>query len=173
LSKASISFRYLERQVPPGEESWLSIYYWDGQSWEKLETQLDTDVNLAAARARDEGLYALMTSLVIPLEPGWNLFAYPIGETRAVKEALSSIEGRYTLVCGYDPASGQWAVYEPEGEQTLSRLEFGQGYWIKATEATALQLRGASAQAEESDLPVPTYSQSSKCSPASDSAGVK
>lgn len=31
----SLNFRYLGREAPPGEESFLSVYYWDGVVWEK------------------------------------------------------------------------------------------------------------------------------------------
>ena len=40
LRGTSISFGYLGSEVPPGEEGWLKVYYWDGAEWEQLETNL-------------------------------------------------------------------------------------------------------------------------------------
>jgi hypothetical protein len=149
LRGASISFSYLGREVPSGEEDWLRVYFWDGGAWHKLPTTLDTYYNMASAEVQGEGLYVLMSSLEIPLNsPGWNLFAYPVEEARGVTEALLSISGYYTTVYGYkgtrpDP----WEVYgvgAPAWVNDLHELEFGHGYWINVSDALTLYLKGGS-----------------------------
>ena len=34
LAASSISISYLGDEVPPGEEVWLHIWFWDGASWQ-------------------------------------------------------------------------------------------------------------------------------------------
>jgi hypothetical protein len=144
----SLNFRYLGKEVPPGEERFLSLYYWDGGGWEKLPTRLNPEYNEASAPTQGLGLYALMSSLEIPLyQAGWNLFAYPVAGTRPVAEALRSIEGYYNTVYGYAVAdtTDPWKVYGwgvPDWVNDLQTLHFGQGYWINVTEPLTLYLKG-------------------------------
>jgi hypothetical protein len=151
LDGTSISFSYLGSEVPPGEEDWLRVHFWDGVSWQQLSTSLDTYHNNASAPTQGEGLYVLMCSLEIPLYgPGWNLFAYPVQGTRPVTQALLSISGYYTTVYGYDATdtTDPWKVYDvtvPDWVNDLNVLEFSHGYWINVSEAITLCLRGASA----------------------------
>jgi hypothetical protein len=151
LSGTSISFGYLGGEVPPGEEEWLKVYFWDGDVWRPLSTWLDTYHNVASAPTQGAGLYALMSSIEIPLHgPGWNNFAYPVQRTRPVTDALLSISGYYTTVYGYDVTdeTDPWKVYDvtvPEWVNDLHELEFGQGYWINVSEAVTLFLKGSAA----------------------------
>ncbi|MBN1148944.1 MAG: hypothetical protein JXA78_16910, partial [Anaerolineales bacterium] len=152
LSAASVSFAYLGGDVPEGEEDWLRVYFRAPLSttWQVLPTALDVYYNTASAPSQGEGLYALMSSLEIPLEaPGWNLFAYPVQATRPVSDALRSIEDYYGMVYGYKStdASDPWKVYSPyvpSYVNDLYELEFGHGYWISVTQAITLYLKGAS-----------------------------
>ena len=152
LTGASISFMYVGSEVPPGEESFLKLYFWDGAGWEQLPTELDQYHNNASARVVGPGLYALMSSIEIPLVgPGWDLFAYPVQATRPVTDALGSIEGSYRIVYGYEATDlvDPWRVYGvgvPAYVNTLEALEFGQGYWISMTESITLMLGGGSDQ---------------------------
>jgi hypothetical protein len=151
LSQASISFSYLGDEVPAGEEDWLRVYYRDPLSttWSILPTNLDTYNNTASAPARGVGMYALMSSLEIPLpDQGWNLFAYPVNATRAVSDSLRSIAGRFGIVYGYDGSdtANPWKGYNPTVPgwvSDLNYLEFGHGYWISVTQPITLYLRGA------------------------------
>jgi hypothetical protein len=149
LAETSISFNYLGSEVPPGLEEWLRVYFWNGTTWEPLPTTLNVNQNLATASTQGEGLYALMTSIEIPLSnAGWNLFAYPVQETRPVTEALLSIAGNYNTVYGYEGTdeADPWKIYgvgAPTWVNDLTQLEFGQGYWINITDTTTLYLQGA------------------------------
>ncbi|MEZ4869924.1 MAG: FG-GAP-like repeat-containing protein [Caldilineaceae bacterium] len=151
LAGASISFQYLGDDVPPGEESFLRIYFWDGAKWELLPTQqLDTFYNVVSAAIKGPGLYALMSSIEIPLmNAGWNNFAYTVQGQRAVSSALASIDDKYSVVFGYDSAAenaDSWRVYGPKAPawvNDLTAFEFGKGYWIYATEPITLFLKGA------------------------------
>jgi hypothetical protein len=147
LGQASISFTYMGNEVMPGDELWLRMYYWDGAAWQQLPTELDIYHNNASARVVGPGLYALMTSIEIPLYgPGWNNFAYPVQATRPVTQALLSISGYYTTVYGYeasDPAD-PWRIYDttvPTYVNTLDVLEFGHGYWVNVSQAITLYLK--------------------------------
>jgi subtilisin-like proprotein convertase family protein len=161
LTEASISFSYMGSEVPPGEETWLRIYYWDGASWERLPTELDAYHNYAVARVQGEGVYALMSSLEIPVHtPGWNLISYPVQGTRPVTQALESIEGAYTMVYGYvvtdtiDP----WRVHgvgAPSYVNRLNELQFAQVYWISMTEAITWYVRGDSALQDVQNMHIP------------------
>jgi hypothetical protein len=152
LEGASISFQYLGREVPPGEEDWLRLYYRAPTSatWQLLPTQLDTYYNNAAAPAQGPGLYALMSSFEIPLYgPGWNLFSYPVQATRPVSHALLAISGVYTTVYGYEAAdtADPWKVYDvavPAWVNDLESLQFARGYWINVSDAITLYLKGSS-----------------------------
>jgi hypothetical protein len=147
----TIAFNYLQRDVPDGYEHTLQLYYSgdEGQTWRRLETKLDAAENLATAPAEASGLYALIATVDIPLYvPGWNLFSYPVPESRPVAEALAAIEGQYTTVYGYDsqdPAN-PWKVYSvsaPDWVNDLKTLDFGRGYWINTSAPLTLQLKVA------------------------------
>jgi hypothetical protein len=148
LSGTSLTFNYLGNEVPPGEESWLRVYYWNGSGWQPLSTRLDTYYNIASAATVGEGVYALMSSLQIPLYgPGWNNVPYPVQETRPVAEALLSVSGYYTTVYSYDPADDpSWTIYDaaaPQWINDLEIMEFGHAYWILARDTVTWFLKGS------------------------------
>jgi hypothetical protein len=154
LGQASLSIAYLAADVPPGEEAWIRIYFWDGARWQILPTTLDAIQNTAAALVQGAGVYALMSSYQIRLMPGWNMFAYPVLATRAVTESLASLAGNYGQVYFYDPddALDHWKLYDPGvlgWVNDLEALSFGHGYWISVTQnittsaGITLYLKGA------------------------------
>jgi len=164
LSGASLSMGYPEGQAPAGEETWLKVYHWNqtSASWDALDTRVDPAENNAVAVISTDGLYALMSTIELPLNgPGWELFAYPIQTARPVAQALQSIAGAYTSVYGYDSGTptNPWRVYAP-GVPTwvndLLELKFGEGYWINLTQAVTLRLRGdASLAGQSAGSPIP------------------
>jgi hypothetical protein len=113
---------------------------------------LYTDDNLATAPADASGLYMLAAVVDLPLpSAGWNLFAYPLPETRLVTEALKSLADSYTTVFGYDSTdlNDPWKVYDrqaPPWANDLTELHFGDAYWISMTQPSLLQLAVAQAQ---------------------------
>lgn len=155
LVGAQMSFAYFGRDVPAGEENWLQVYFWDGTSWQRLPTTLDTYYNRASTTTRGPGLYALMSSVEIPLYgPGWDLFTYPVPEARPVITALQSISGTYATLHIYDQTLSdpfaRWQTFSlqwPAVFNTLHQLEYGRDYWINltASEPITLYLKGASA----------------------------
>jgi hypothetical protein len=150
LAGTSISFRYAGSEVPPGEENLLRVYVWNGVTWQKLSTNLDTYQNTATAPTQGEGLYALLSTIEIPLGvAGWNLLAYPVQGTRPVTLALASINGSYGLIYGYNfsDATDPWKLYAPTVPtyvNDLHVLEFGHAYWISVTQPITLLLKGGS-----------------------------
>jgi hypothetical protein len=113
----------------------------------ELPTTRNPYFNVVSAPAQGEGIYALMSSIQIPLyRAGWNLFAYPLQASQPVSPALASITGKYELVYGYlvtdtlDP----WKVFDPTPPVTwvndLIALSFGNGYWISATQPVTIHL---------------------------------
>ena len=166
MPAGSVSIQYLSNdvQVAGADENDLTLYYWDGGEWLILDTELNTYFNLASAPSQGEGVYALMASVQIPLYGrGWNLIGYPIRETRPVIEALRSIEGYYTIVKGYEPTASRrnrWRIYSPKSPDwvnDLEVLEFGKGYWIRATENVTWYISPAPAlaMASFSEIPPP------------------
>jgi len=145
LSNVTLNVSYAASDVAPGTEKGVSVYYWGSGGWERLPTERDPEGGEVLAPARGAGLYVLMSSVEIPLKTGINLFAYSV-PNRSVKEALASIEGAYTTVRGYDPATGRWLIYTagaPDYANTLTDLEYGKGYEIRATRDVLLLLRGS------------------------------
>jgi hypothetical protein len=164
LVRTSISFGYLGNEVSTGEENWLRVYFWDAenQEWNKLPTSLDTYQNVASAPSRGPGLYALMSSIELPMRSeGWNLFAYPVQVTRPVQDALQSVAGHYTTVYAYEAGDTEpWKIYDTTVEEwvnTLETLSFGKGYWLFVTQPVTVSLKGSadSAAQLESTLPNP------------------
>ena len=99
------------------------------------------------------------------LDAGWNLFAYPIDDTRPVSETLASIQGHYTTVYGYTPetAADPWQVYDqsaPAYVRDLATLSYGKGYWINVSEPITLLLRSNNRQRAAAGVdaagPIPT-----------------
>ena len=146
LSDNAVLFRYLGRDVPPGHENGLRIYYLPdgGDEWQRLPTELDAYQNHAsAAMLPDDGTYALIATVPIPqLVPGWNNFSFPIQESRSVNDALASIDGYYTSVYEYDEDGREWLLHDATVDapfvtivNTLEELNFGRAYWLYATEA--------------------------------------
>ena len=160
LSGSSISIYYLGSDVPPGEENWLRIYFWNGTSWRQLPTQLDTYHNFVSAPTQGPGLYALMSSIEIPLYgPGWDLFAYPVQATPLVTQALASIDGSYSTVYWYNgsDSTDPWKVYDvsvPPWVNDLSTFRFGEAYWISLTQSITLSLNGGSPSSPNRNLNV-------------------
>ncbi len=73
LTGTSINFSYMEAEVPPGEEAWIKVYFFDGQNWQPLPTTPDRDSNYAIAQSVGPEIYVLMSSLEIGLnDAGWN-----------------------------------------------------------------------------------------------------
>ncbi|HSH04381.1 MAG TPA: LamG-like jellyroll fold domain-containing protein, partial [Anaerolineae bacterium] len=152
----TIAIDYLQRQTPDGYEHTLTMYYSPdyGKTWLRLPTRLDTEENRAVAfmdNNQPEGLYALIATVrMSPFTLGWNLFGYPINETRPITSALASIDGSYNSVYHYDAYTGQWLLYDAVVAKnyadyaglvnTLDNLEYGLGYWLYATEPITLFL---------------------------------
>jgi hypothetical protein len=151
-NRLSVAFNYLNREVPPGEKQWVKVYFYNyiSKTWALLPTTSSTSLNVASAVAPGRGLYVLASSIEIPLKTGWNLVAYPVNETRPIREALASIDGRYTDVYTYDPndPKGPFLYFKPnladsDPRNTLKVLKPYYGYWIKTTQPATLYLKGS------------------------------
>jgi hypothetical protein len=143
LSQVSINFSYLGRDVPPGEERWVTAYYCplscpaDGSGWRALVTARDMAVNQAIVAVPGPGLYALMSSVEIPLSAGDNVVAYPVHTGRTVADATASIASASPQVSRYNPQTGGWRAL---GAGEL--LEFGKGYRITVSQAATWRIKG-------------------------------
>ncbi len=157
----SLRFGYAENAVPPLEEPFITVYFYNGQDWLPLETYVDQEQNSAVAEITEPGLYVLMSSLEQTLYgPGWNTIMYPILEPRPVAEVMASIEGKYTRVCQHVPSdlTDPWKCFNagaPDWVNDLDQMSFG-SYWVYVNlpgEVT-LRLRGNSVSVEDpSQLP--------------------
>jgi hypothetical protein len=101
----------------------------------------------------DDGVSATDTATVninpdtqnIALVAGWNLISFRLHPTStAIADVLSSINGNYTLVYGWN---GNWVRYDPSVGygNTLSNLDETMGIWIKMNTAGTLTINGAAA----------------------------
>ena len=71
----------------------------------------------------------------IPLIAGWNLVGYNTRTARATADCMSSIEGKYISVWGYDPVQGWlWYIADTPFGSNLGQMRSGMGYWINAKE---------------------------------------
>ena len=79
----------------------------------------------------------MLTSLTIPLQTDWNMFAPPTGMTNySLPTALNSIAGSYDWVFYYNATTDTWQYFNPSMPQfsDLQVLEPGRGYFIQMTE---------------------------------------
>jgi fibronectin type 3 domain-containing protein len=77
----------------------------------------------------------------LPLSTAWNLISYLPNASLPVADALASVNGKYSVVLGYDPREAQpGRTYDPllPGFSTLLDLDPLFGYWIKMTQAGSL-----------------------------------
>jgi hypothetical protein len=126
-SERIISLNYLQRDVPEGFEYTLTVYFLaDGEEeWQRLETERYVENLVVADLQGADGTYAVMATIEMPeLEPGSNLFAYPLPVSQPVSDALKSIEGNYSRVYEIDH-DGQ--------EVEVDEMQFGRVYWIDIT----------------------------------------
>jgi hypothetical protein len=125
-----IAFTYLQRDVPEGYEQTLNLYFLpDGtDQWQPLTSTRFIENLVVADLQETNGIYAVMATLEMPaLQPGWNLFIYPLPDSRSVTEALTSIAGNYTIVLQRDALSGP---PDDTAESNVEALSFGGVYWI-------------------------------------------
>ena len=81
------------------------------------------------------------SSTIISLATGWNLMGYPKLTAGAVGTVLTGIDGKYSVVYGFNASSGAWMRYLPGGaSNTLTNMVAGSGYWIKMTSADTLTI---------------------------------
>ncbi len=74
----------------------------------------------------------------ISLYTGWNLVAYRSNESKNTSLALSTIDGKYSIIYGFNATSQNYRIYEPNlGNNTLNILEPDKGYWINATSSVS------------------------------------
>lgn len=83
------------------------------------------------------------TGTDIQLCEGWNLMGYPSTKTKAITDALSSIDGKYTPVYAYDAldTADPWKKYDvsaPPYANDLTEMHSGLAYWIKVSEDCVL-----------------------------------
>ena len=95
----------------------------------------------------------LADETAIHLCPGWNLIGFPAEQPRPVRTALSSIEGKYTRVFGFDPADSAdpWEFYDvavPSWANDLDLMQPGRGYWVLATAEADLTISNDGAEPE-------------------------
>ncbi len=124
-----IALTYLQRDVPEGFEHTLAVYFLpEGENeWQRLADTRQYVENLVVADLKAvDGTYAVMSSIEMPgMQPGRNLFNYPLAVAQTVTNALRSISGQYSDV-----------FVAPGEDQALERaneFEFGKAYWVDIT----------------------------------------
>jgi len=106
---------------------------------------------LAATQAGTSAKPA-MADVSVSLTPGWNLVSFNvIVANPAITQVLSSIEGNYSLVYAWNAQTQQWHKYDPAAPpyaNDLTELNHRQGFWIRMTTSSTLNVVG--------DLPTTT-----------------
>jgi len=74
----------------------------------------------------------------LPLEAGWNLVSYLPRASMPVTVALQSIDGKYTVVQGFNGGALSYYPSLPPEINTLKAMSPLFGYWIRPTEAVTL-----------------------------------
>ena len=60
------------------------------------------------------------------LNPGWNIFSYPLPDSRTITDTLASIAGSYSTVYQGDIETKSQNLVE----SNVSHFNFGKVYWI-------------------------------------------
>lgn len=92
----------------------------------------------------------------IALLPGWNLLGYLPRGPRPVASALAPIDGKYSVVLGYDNGALSYYPGLPPEMNSLQELNIHHGYWVRMTEGASLTF--PSAQATATPWPTATSS---------------
>jgi hypothetical protein len=89
FAEASLTFQYLGLEVllvgGPQLEETLAVHYWNGTTWTRLETILDTDQNFASAPLPGPGLYVLTAGSMGPQIDG----VTPVSGTAGLTHTLT------------------------------------------------------------------------------------
>jgi|LakMenEpi03Aug12_release.lakeMendotaPanAssembly.Ray.scaffolds.fasta_scaffold05296_10 hypothetical protein len=153
-AQRTIAVTYLQKDVPEGYEQTLALYYLPrgGQQWQRLPTERFVENLVVADLQPEAGVYAVMSTIVLPpLQPGWNMIAYPLPDARPISDALRSIAGAYSVV--YEPPSDVAALLrtfagKPSAiadqltavKTNVDYVVFGHVYWIKVDQPVTLYL---------------------------------
>ena len=80
----------------------------------------------------------------IELWNGWNLIGYNSLNPQTITDALSSINGNYSIIWAYNAGdlTDQWKKYDPDTPfgNDLANMEPGKGYWIMMTTDDILEI---------------------------------
>jgi len=82
------------------------------------------------------------STTAIALSAGWNLIGYLPQNSLNRGNALSSLEGTYTAVLGYDRGAMSYYAAMPSNMNTLTSLEPERGYWLYVTSSGTLCYAG-------------------------------
>ncbi len=125
-----IAYTYLQRDIPDGYEHTLSLYFLPNGSekWQQLETDKYVENLVVANLENESGIYAVMSTVEMPsLNPGWNLFTYPMPGSRPITEALASLTTTYTV----QEASPPFDVPTTNtNNEPVDTFDFGHIYWV-------------------------------------------
>jgi len=78
----------------------------------------------------------------VHLSPGWNLISLPLQpQPAAAASVLSSVEGGYDVVYGWDAGAGSYLSFFEAGGN-LDRLDETMGFWIRMKDEAALSVIG-------------------------------
>lgn len=83
----------------------------------------------------------------IPICTGWNLIGYPVDQELLVAGALSSIDGLYDRLFGYEVTDVDdfWEVHSvgfPDYANDLQMMKPTRGYWVRATQDSTVTITG-------------------------------
>jgi hypothetical protein len=137
----------------------VAMYYNDGTGWHQLGAATSTvgwafplSFSLRASINNSGSLtvvvpdvqYSETAPVPVSLSSGWNLISLPLQQLNtSIASVLSTIQGAYEVVWAY--SNGAWKVYDPNDTagSTLTTMQAGVGYWIKAAAKNTLYVSGS------------------------------
>jgi beta-glucanase (GH16 family) len=135
-------FRYSNRTYIPAKDMYLILNLSVGGIWPgppDKNTQFPAYLDIDYVRVWQE---PQEVSLVLNLEPGWNLISLPVEPSeRAIGKIFDPLAGKYDVVYAFN--GSQYEGYIPGlNSSKLKALEAGHGYWVYMNEAAKLEVKG-------------------------------
>ncbi|MFH1641756.1 MAG: hypothetical protein ABIC04_02560 [Nanoarchaeota archaeon] len=110
-----------------------SMPAWVVQDLEEISEENGYFINM-----NNKSAFYLNGTLLVPntitYGKGWNLIGYPAQNSKGVVEALSTIQGSYSVIFGYNSINKTYYFYNASfADGTLEYVIPGYGYWINMT----------------------------------------
>ncbi|KAA0006632.1 MAG: hypothetical protein FE045_02530 [Thermoplasmata archaeon] len=148
----NITFYYNDSDVENVREDSLSLYEWNGSSWNEIESILDAENNTINANISSFSIYGIFGELnyLYKLHKGWNLITVPINVTWHAWDLANYINTHnnlsnniVTTIVMFNAMTQHyagWVAAVPDYNNFT--IEPGMGYWIYVAENVTITWQG-------------------------------